>query len=144
MDVTPARHAEEQLRQSEREARQLVDLSPLHITLPGPDGIRIYINRAALNYYGLTLEAWQACDLRSLIHPQDAELAVIEVPRKFLDGIPFEVELRLRRPEGQYRWFQYRFTPMVNEQGRITSWYGAGTDIDDRKTAEQRLKDENV
>jgi PAS domain S-box-containing protein len=144
IDIEERKQAEEKLRQSEREAKQLVDLSPLHIALLGPSGNRIYINRAALDYYGLTLEAWQGCDLRSLIHPQDAELGVIEVPRKLLDMDPFEVEMRLRRRDGQYRWFQYRFSPMVDEQGRITRWYGAGTDIDDRKVAEQRLQDENV
>ncbi len=144
IDIEDRKQAEEKIRQSEREARQLVDLSPLHITLLGPDGSRIYNNRAALDYFGLTLEAWQGSDTRSLIHAQDAELGVSEVPGKFLEGVPFEVEMRLRRRDGQYRWFQYRFSPMVDEQGCITRWYGAGTDIDDRKAAEQRLQDENV
>jgi PAS domain S-box-containing protein len=144
IDVTAAKEAEKKIRQSEREARQLLDLSPLHITLLGPDGDRIYNNHAALDYFGLTLEAWQGSDTHSLIHPQDAELGVFEVPRKFLEGAPFEVEMRLRRRDGQYRWFQYRFSPMLDEHGCITRWYGAGTDIDDRKVAEQRLQDENV
>jgi PAS domain S-box-containing protein len=144
IDIEARKQAEEKLRQSEREARQLVDLPPLHITLLGPDGTRIYNNRAALDYFGLTLEAWQGSDTPSLIHPQDAELGVIEVPRKFLEGVPFEIEVRLRRWDGQYHWFQYRFSPMVDEQGCITRWYGAGTDINDRKVAEQRLQDENV
>jgi PAS domain S-box-containing protein len=144
IDVSAAKEAEKKIRQSEREARQLIDLSPLHITLLGPDGDRIYNNHAALDYFGLTLEAWQGSDTRSLIHPQDAELGVFEVPRKFLEGVPFEVEMRLRRRDGQYRWFQYRFSPMLDEHGCITRWYGAGTDIDDRKVAEQRLQDENV
>ena len=143
-DIQQLKQAEEKLRQSEQEARKLVDLSPLHLTLLGPDGNRIYINRAALDYYGLTVEAWQGCDLRSLSHPQDADIRVIEVPRRFLDGVPFEVEMRLRRRDGQYRWFHYAFSPMVDEEGRVTRWYGAGTDIDDRKAAEQRLQDENV
>ncbi len=144
IDIEERKQAEDKVRQSEREARQLLDLSPLHITLLEPDGNRIYNNRAALDYYGLTLEAWQNSDTRSLIHPQDAEIGVTEVPRRFLDGVPFEIELRLRRRDGQYRWFQYRFSPMVDAQGRITRWYAAGTDIDDRKAAEQRLQDENV
>jgi len=144
IDIEERKQAEEKIRQSEREARQLIDLSPLHITLLGPDGSRIYSNRAALDYFGLTLEAWQGSDTESLIHPQDAELGVIDLPRKFLEGAPFEVEMRLRRRDSQYRWFQYRFSPMVDEQGCITRWYGAGTDIDDRKAAEQRLQDENI
>ncbi|HEY1757886.1 MAG TPA: sigma 54-interacting transcriptional regulator [Bryobacteraceae bacterium] len=144
LDIEERKQAEEKIRQSEREARQLVDLSPLHITLLGPDGNPIYNNRAALDYFGLTLEAWQQSDTRSLIHPQDTELWAVVVPRRFLEGMPFEVEMRLRRRDGQYRWFQYRFSPMVDEEGRIARWYGAGTDIDDRKAAERRLQDENV
>jgi transcriptional regulator with GAF, ATPase, and Fis domain len=58
--------------------------------------------------------------------------------------LPFEYEARLRRKDGQYRWFHYRLSPMSDEQGRITRWYAAGTDIDDRKLAEQRLQEENV
>ena len=143
-DIEERKQAEEKIRQSEREARQIVDLSPLHITLLGPDGNLIYNNRAALDYYGLTLEAWQDADRQSLIHPQDAELGSNEIPSRFLDGVPFEVEIRPRRRDGQYRWFHYRFSPMVDEQGRIARWYGTGTDIDERKAAEQRLRDENV
>src|SRR5580692_241509 len=86
-DIQQLKQAEEKLRQREQEARQLVDFSPLHITLLGPDGNRIYNNRAALDYYGLTLEDWQGSDTRSLIHPQDAELGGNEVPRKLMDGV---------------------------------------------------------
>jgi transcriptional regulator with GAF, ATPase, and Fis domain len=59
-------------------------------------------------------------------------------------GSPFEYEARLKRKDGQYRWFHYRLNPMSDEQERITRWYAAGTDIDDRKIAEQRLRQENV
>jgi formate hydrogenlyase transcriptional activator len=67
-----------------------------------------------------------------------------KVPDKLRDGSPFEYEARLRRKDGQFRWFHYRFNPMLDEQERITRWYCAGTDIHDRKAAEQRLLDENV
>ena len=67
-----------------------------------------------------------------------------ELPGKLQSGSPFEYEVRLRRKDGQYRWFHCRFSPMSDEQGRITRWYAAGTDIDDRKLAEQRLQEENV
>jgi PAS domain S-box-containing protein len=144
LDVTAAKEAEEKIRQSEREARQLIDLSPLHITLLGTDGGRIYNNRAALDYYGLALEAWQAADFQRLFHPVDAELATSEVPGKLRGDSPFEYEARLKRSDGQYRWFHYRCNPMLDEQERITRWYCAGTDIHDRKAAEQRLQDENV
>jgi PAS domain S-box-containing protein len=143
-DIDDQKRAEEKIRQSEKEARQLLDLSPLHITLLGPDVSRIYNNQAALDYYGLTLEAWRSVDSRTLLHPQDVERGVVEIARRFQEGAPFEMELRLKRGDGQYRWFHHRFSPMSDAQGRITRWYVAGTDIHDHKVAEQRLLDENL
>jgi formate hydrogenlyase transcriptional activator len=143
-DITAAKQAEDQIRQSEREARQLLDLSPLHITLLGPDGTPIYANQAALDYYGATLEAWQDADFQRLIHPEDAVRAIHEVRSRLLDGFPFEYEARLKGKDGRYRWFQSRFSPMSAGQGYLTRWYVAATDINDRRLAEQRLQDENV
>ena len=79
-----------------------------------------------------------------MLHPQDAGIVTDELPGKLQSGSPFEYEVRLKRKDGQYRWFHYRLSPMSDEEGRITRWYAAGTDIDDRKLAEQRLQDENV
>ncbi len=132
--------SEEKIRQSEKEARQLLDLSPLHITELGPDGARLYTNRASLDYYGITLEEWKDSGLQQVF----AGLVTSELPAKFQSGSPFEYEVRLKRKDGQYRWFHYRLSPMSDAQGRITRWYAAGTDIDDRKLAEQRLQEENV
>jgi PAS domain S-box-containing protein len=144
-DITAAKKAEEKIRQSEKEARQLLDLSPLHITELGPHGARLYTNRASLDYYGITLEEWQdAADLQQILHPQDAEIVTKELPGKLQSGSPFEYEARLKRKDGQYRWFHYRLSPMSDEEGRTTRWYAAGTNIDDRKLAEQKLQEENV
>jgi len=143
-DIDDQKRGEEKIRQSEKEARQLLDLSPLHITELGPDGARLYTNRASLDYTGSTLEEWQAADLQQMLHPQDAGLVTNDLPGKLQSGSPFEYEARLKRKDGQYRWFHYRLNPMSDEQERITRWYAAGTDIDDRKIAEQRLQQENV
>ena len=134
-DIDDQKRAEEKIRQSEKEARQLLDLSPLHITELGPDGARLYTNRASLDYYGITFEEWKGADLQQVLHPQDAEIVSRELPGKLQSGLPFEYEARLKRKDGQYRWFHYRLSPMSDEQGRITRWYAAGTDIDDRKTS---------
>jgi PAS domain S-box-containing protein len=143
-DVTERTLAGEKIRQSERELRQRLDLSPQHIAEFGPGGSRLFTNQAALDYYGLTLEEWQMADGYRLLHQQDAEREWSEVPNKFNIGFPFEIELRLRRRDKQYRWFLFRFNPMLDEQGRITRWHAAGTDIEDRKETEQRLRNENV
>ncbi|MCU1249150.1 MAG: Formate hydrogenlyase transcriptional activator, partial [Edaphobacter sp.] len=144
MDVTAAKQAEEKIRQSERELRQLLDLSPQIIAEFGPDGGPLYNNQAALDYHGLTLEEWRSADLNTLLHPEDAERVTSEAPGRILSGSPYELEVRLRRRDGQYRWYLFRFKPVRDEQGRITRWYGAATDIEDRKQAEQRLQNENV
>ncbi len=143
-DIHDRKRAEEKIRQSERELRQLLDLTPQHITEFGPGGSRLYNNRAALDYHGVTLQEWQTGDLRALVHPQDAERLSREQPSKLLKGVPYEIEARLRRRDGQYRWFLARFNPILDEHGRLTRWYAAATDIDDRRQAEQRLQDENL
>jgi PAS domain S-box-containing protein len=143
-DVTERTFAEEKIRQSERELRQRLDLSPQHIVEFGPGGSRLFSNQVGLDYFGVTLEEWQMPDGIRLLHPQDAERYMSEVPSKFNIGSPFEIELRLRRRDKQYRWFLFRFNPMLDEQGRITRWHAAGSDIEDRKEAEQRLQNENV
>ena len=143
-DIDDQRRAEEKVRQSERELRQILDLTPLHITEFGPDGSRLYNNRAALDYHGLTLEEWQSAEWHTLFHPEDAERVTREQLGSFRSGSAFESEMRLRKRDGQCRWFLVRFRPMLDEQGRLTRWYAAATDIDDRKQAEQRLQNENV
>jgi PAS domain S-box-containing protein len=143
-DITAAKHAEEKIRQSERELRQVLDLAPQHIGEFGPDGSRLYSNKPALSYYGLTLEEWQNSDLNRLLYAQDAERVGRAAQNSFLSGASYETEARLRRKDGKYRWFLFRLNPVRDEQGRITRWYAAGTDIEDRKQAEQRLQNENV
>jgi formate hydrogenlyase transcriptional activator len=144
MDVTARKEAEDRIRQSEREVRQRLDLSPQHIAEFGPDGSRLYVNQVALDYGGITFEQWKSADFNATFHPQDGERLTREIPGNFLNETPFEMEGRLRRRDGQYRWFFLRFNPILDEQGRITRWYAAGTDIEDRKQAEQRLQHENV
>jgi PAS domain S-box-containing protein len=144
MDVTEAKRAEEKIRQSERELRQLLDLTPLHITELAPDGSPVYNNQAALDYYGLTFEEWRNVDWHRVVHPQDTERAIHEAASRFRSGLPYEMEIRLRRKDGQYRWFLFRFNPIRDEQGHLTRWYAAATDIEDRKQVEQRLQNENV
>jgi PAS domain S-box-containing protein len=142
--IDDKKRAEDKIRQSEKEARQLLDLSPLHIGELGPDGARLYANRASLNYYGITLEEWKDAGLEQVLHPQDAAMVTRDLPLKLQSGLPFEYEARLRGKDGQYRWFHYRLSPVSDEEGSTRRWYAAGTDIDDRKLAEQRLQEENV
>jgi PAS domain S-box-containing protein len=143
-DITAAKQAEDKIQQSEMELRQIVDFAPQNVGVLGPDRERLYLNRASLEYIGLTLEEWQNGDNRSAVHPDDWERVISENQSKFVSGIPHEAEVRLRRKDGEYRWFFFRYNPLRDEQGHLRRWYVAGTDIEDRKQAEQRLQNENV
>ncbi len=144
IDFTERKQAEDSIRQSEMELRQIVDFAPQYVGVLGPDRDRLYLNQASLEYIGLTLEEWQNGDNSSAVHPDDWERLMSETQSKFLSGIPHEAELRLRRKDGKYRWILFRYNPLRDEQGRIRRWYVAGADIEDRKQAEQRLQNENV
>ena len=144
IDVTDRKQAEDNLRQSENELRHILNFTPQQVAVLGPDRTRIYSNQAMLDYLGLNLEQWQSGDNRGPVHPDDWEHMMSETQSKFFSGIPHEAELRLRRNDGTYRWFLFRYNPLRDEQGRIRNWYVSGTDIEDRKQTEQRLQNENV
>ena len=143
-DVTAAKQAEEKIRQSEMELRQIMDLGPQQVAVLGSDRSRLYLNQSALDYHGLTLEEWRSRPPDTLVHPDDLERVENETQSKFLGGSPFEFEMRLRRKDGQYRWFLFRCSPLRDEHGRPRRWYIAVNDIEDRKQAEERLQNENV
>jgi PAS domain S-box-containing protein len=145
IDVTERKRAEEELRRSEMELRQILDLAPQHIVVYGPNGERLYANRVALDYLGFSLEEWrQSPDPGNYVHPDDTERLDGVFDRAVARASADELELRVRKNDGSYRWFLARFNPLRNEQGQISRWYIAGTDIEDRKQAEERLRRENV
>ncbi len=139
------KHREEKLRQDERELRRITDAIDQRIAVHGPDGKILYANRFMLEYSGLSLEDVMADDFRArLIHPDDLERSRDERQHALERGTPFELELRARHKDGQYRWFLIRYNPLRDEEGRIIRWYSTGTDIDDRKRAEERMQKENL
>jgi PAS domain S-box-containing protein len=145
-DITERKQAEEKIRQSEVELRQILDFAPQCVAVLGPDRdrTRLYTNQTMLDYFGFTLEEWRNSDRRKYYHPDDWERLTSETESKFLSGLPHEYEARFLRKDGKYRWFLFRWTPLRDEQGGVTRWYAAATDIEDRKQAEQRLQNENV
>jgi PAS domain S-box-containing protein len=144
-DVTAAKRAQERIRQNEREFRQIVEAIPGLILVLTPDGRPLYANGMLLEYTGLTLEDVQADNFYDRVfHPDDLERLRDERHQALLRGVPFELVQRARGKDGQYRWFLTRFNPVRDEQGHVVRWYATGTDIEDRKQAEERLKHENV
>jgi PAS domain S-box-containing protein len=144
-EIEDRKRAEEKLRQDERELRRITDAIDQRIAVHGPDGKMLYANRVMLEYSGLSLEDVMADDFRArLVHPDDLKRSQDERQHGLERGTPFELELRARRKDGQHRWFLIRYNPLRDEEGRIIRWYSTGTDIDDRKLAEERTQKENL
>lgn len=144
-DIHDLKRTEEKLREDERELRRITDAIPQAIVVQDQSGASIYANQTALEYTGLTPEDVVAPDFRERIfHPDDLE-RLREFRRLALArGLPFEIEQRARRKDGEYRWFLINYNPFRNEQGQVIRWYATGTDIDDRVHAEERTRNENL
>ena len=139
------RSAFARLRQDELELRRITDVIPQMIGVLDANGTPIYVNRAMLEYTGIRLSELSAADLYIRItHAEDvARLAELRA-EALARGVPFETEERARRHDGQYRWFLVRYNPLRDEQGQILRWYATGTDIEERKQAEVRTRNENL
>ena len=144
-DIDDLKQTEGKLREEERELRRITDAIPQTIVIQDPDGTPVYANQAVLDYTGLTMEDVITSDFRARIfHPEDLESLREERRAALARGLPFEIEQRALRKDGQYRWFLIRYNPFRDEQGRLVRWYATGTDIDDRKRTEDRVRNENV
>jgi formate hydrogenlyase transcriptional activator len=145
IDVTERKRAEEERRRNEMELQQMLDLTPQLVVVWGPNRERLYANRVMLDYHGVSLEEWQQSPGRGkYVHPDDNERIDSFFGRAVARASADELELRLGKRDGTYRWFLVRFNPLRDEQGQITRWYVAATDIEERKQAEERLRSENV
>jgi PAS domain S-box-containing protein len=145
IEIEERKIVEQRIREQETELRQILDLTPQHITVLAPDGSRLYGNHTLLEYFGVTLEQWRDPNAQmELAHPEDRERFLAEHRQRFLEGEPYEFEARLLRHDGQFRCFLFRLNPLKDEQGHITRWYVTGTDIEDRKQAEEEIRKENI
>jgi PAS domain S-box-containing protein len=153
IDIEDRKHAEEKIREQEVELRQVLNLTPQHVHVLTADGSLVYSNEVALRYHGSTLDDWSRRPLLqwridelpiTLFHPDDRERVMSELKNKLLSGSAHETEARLLRNDGRYLWFLFRYSPLRDQQGQVVRWIVAGTDIEDRKQAEERLRHENV
>jgi PAS domain S-box-containing protein len=140
IDVEDRKRVEEGLRASELSWRQIVDNVPGLVATMGPMGEVEFLNRQTLEYFGRTNEELKNWSLIGAVHPDDLP-GVIAARQKCIEtGQVYEVEHRCLRADGVYRWFQVRGLPVRDTENNITAWYLLLTDIDDRKRAEQKLK----
>jgi len=144
-DIEDRKRAETKLLKDEQELRRITDAIPHTIVVLDPKGNALYANQAMLDYTGLTMQDVLASDFRArTFHPEDLERVGEEREGGFAGGLPFEIELRVLRKDGQYHWLLLRYNPLRDEEERLVRWYATGTDIDDRKLAEDRTRNENV
>ena len=144
-DIEDRKRVETQLLKDERELRRITDAIPHMIVILDTKGNALYANQAMLDYTGLTMQDVLASDFRArTFHPEDLERVDEARQAGFARGLPFEIELRALRKDGQYRWLLFRYNPLRDEEERLVRWYATGTDIDDRKRAEDRTRNENV
>jgi len=138
-NIDERRRAEEALRESERELRELIDSVPGMIIVANSEGQQ-YANKRFLDFTGATIEDVMGVGGLSLIHPDEREMVMSEWLRCSALGQPLELDHRLKRFDGIYRWVHVRIDPLLDEQGRIVRWYGLLTDVDDHREMEEALR----
>jgi len=144
IDVTEQDDLSRALRKRDEELRQMLDLAPHLVGILGPRHERHYANRVALVYYGVSLDEWRQRDFELEVHPDDYDRAKGFVDHSLSHSDAFELEMRLRKGDGTYRWFLVQFNPLRDDQGALIRWYVASTEIDDCDGTEERVQQENV
>jgi formate hydrogenlyase transcriptional activator len=144
-DIDDRKHAEQELREAERNLRTITDAIRQSIVVLAPDGTTLYANRVALDHTGLTVgEVNEEGFFTRVFHPDDIDRVREERRVGLLEGLPFELEMRSLFKSGQYRWQLVQYDPLKDERGKIIRWYVTATDIDDQKRTEERLRNENL
>jgi PAS domain S-box-containing protein len=127
------------LQDREREARLIVETIPGLVAVMTPAGEVENVNRQVLEYFGRTLEELKQWGTIDAVHPADLPDVVTAWQHAIETGQPYDIEHRIRRADGRYRWFQLRGLPLRDADGHVIHWYVLLTDIDDRKQAEVEL-----
>ncbi len=132
--------AEEALRSNEESFRLIVETIPGLIAVMTPQGEVEHVNRGVLDYFGRTLEELKKWGTTDAVHPVDLPRVIAAWQHAIETGLPYEFEHRIRRADGEYRWFQLRGLPLRDADGHIVRWYVLLTDIDARKQSEEKLR----
>jgi len=140
-DIEDRKTAEEALQSSERDLRVMINAIPTMVGVLRPDGSVLYGSTMISNYTGLSLENMREEDARArILHPEDVQRLHEERREALKRAVPFENEQRVLGKDGKYRWFVFRYNPLLDELGRVDRWYVAAFDIEDRKRAEEALQ----
>jgi len=129
----------EDLKKAEDRIRLVINTIPTIVWTLQPDGVVDFVNQRSRDYSGLSLEE-QLADAAGTVHPEDLSRVMEKWLADLAAGEPSEDEMRIRRADGEYRWFLVRTAPLRDEQGNVVKWYGVSFDIEDRKQAEEALR----
>ncbi|MCC7366598.1 MAG: PAS domain-containing sensor histidine kinase [Dehalococcoidia bacterium] len=143
-DVTAQREAEDALRRSETEFRNLADAMPQLVWIASATGEVEYYNGRAHEYGGLATGDDGNWTWQPIVHPDEREATEAAWSHAAATGSPYEMEHRLLRANGEYRWHVSRATTVRDADGQVTRWYGTATDIDDLKRAEAALREQQA
>ena len=143
-DITQQRQAEAVIRTQEAELRAVVDTIPAIVWSNSPDFSKPYVNNRFVEYCGMRSEDIAGTGWRAATHPDDLERHNAKWLACAASGEPLEDEVRFRRSDGQYRWHLQRGIPLRDGAGHIVKWYGVLTDIEDRKRAEDRIREQEI
>jgi len=136
-DIDDLVRAGEALRESEGRFRQLAESLPQLVWTCRADGTCDYISPQFVAYTGIPEAKQLGFDWLQQVHPDDREPLFAAWNRTVATGEPFDVEYRIRRNDGVYRWFKTRATALRDSGGKVVKWFGSNTDIDDQKQAER-------
>ena len=139
-DIDDRKRAEDALRARERDLSSIINTIPMLAWSARPDGYCDFLNQRWLDFTGFSTEQARGSGWGATIHPDDAKGLLDSWQLALVTGQLADVEVRMRRFDGEYRWFLLRASPLRNESGKIIKWYGTNTDIDDRKRAEEELQ----
>ena len=135
-DISDRKRAEQAVRRSERELRELIETIPAMAFVIGRDGSSEFVSRQWIEFSGMSAEQNTGENWAATLHPDDREEHIAKWRAAYASGQPFENEARHRDVQGNYRWLLVRAVPSRDDKGAIVKWYGALTDIEDRKSAE--------
>ncbi|MGJ7506561.1 PAS domain-containing sensor histidine kinase [Variovorax sp. GT1P44] len=140
VDVEDRKRAEEALRESERNLIQIINTIPTTAWSTRPDGYCDFLSDRWLDYAGYTLEQAVGWNWSAVIHPDDADGLFNYWKGCLANGTPVDTLARMRRFDGEYRWFLFRANPLRDAAGNIVKWFGTNVDVEDRRRAEDALR----
>ncbi len=138
IDIDDQRKAEEALRESEHELRQIIEAQPALLWSAGLDGEPTHVNQRLLDYSGMRFEEFKRGGWQGFVHPEDFPETARAFYHAIHTGTSYQGLMRLRRADGEFRWHHARCEPLRDRQGRVIQWYGVTVDIDGGKEVEER------